>query len=126
MSENLPGNDPASNAPAPQAPPAMPDYSAAPAYPAATEQKGLAISSLVLGIVGVVFSFLVSFVGLVAGVVGLVLGILARKKGQPKGMSLTGIILSAAAIVLAIISMIIVAMFIGAALNDPNLQNLNN
>ena len=120
MSENLPGNEPGSN-PVPPAPPAAPQYQGA-AAPVAAEPKGLAISSLVLGIVGVVFSWFVPFIGIVGGIVGLILGILARKKGQPKGMSLTGIILSAVAIVLAIIAIIVVAMVIGSALSDPNLQ----
>ena len=120
MSENLPGNEPASN-PVPPAAPQMP----APSYgnvPAPTETKGLAIASLVLGIAGVIFSFLVTFVGFVAGIVGLILGILARKKGQPKGMTLTGIILSAVAIVLSIILFIIAIVVVGSVLNDPSVQ----
>ncbi|GAA1656584.1 hypothetical protein GCM10009790_40440 [Georgenia ruanii] len=144
MSDNLPGNDRNSNpVPPPPAPSGTPNAHtpnahtapSAPAYdPAATnpgapaysggpaQPKGLALSSMIVGIVSLLISWPVSIVGIIGGVVALVLGIVARKKGQPKGMALTGIITGALAIVISIIAMIFVALVIGAALNDPNLQ----
>lgn len=116
MSENLPEGQPASNPVPPAAQPA-PGYGAAPVQP-----KGLAVSSLVVGIISLVLAWPVAIVGIIGGVVALILGIIGLKKGQSRGMSLTGIITGALAIVLAIIAMIVVAMFLGAVLNDPNLQ----
>lgn len=123
MSENLPGNDPVQ--------PAQP----APAYAGgvpgapATQPKGLAVTSLVLGIVSVVLAWwlgvvanIAGIVGLVLGVVGLVLGIVGRRKGQSSSMTLWGIILSALGIVLGIVAIIVVAAIIGSALSDPTLQ----
>lgn len=74
------------------------------------EQKqtnGLAIASLVLGIVSAVCIFfgVYAFIGIITGIVGLVLGILARKK-QPNGMATAGIILSAVALGLCVITFI--------------------
>lgn len=113
MSENLPGSEPVSN----PVPPTAPAYGAAPAQP-----KGLALSSLIVGIVSLAISWPVAIIGIIGGIVAVVLGIVARKKGQSKPMSLWGIITGAAAIVLAIVSLIVVAMFVSAVLTDPNLQ----
>jgi len=52
------------------------------AAPATSGGNGLAIGSLVLGIVGVALGFFIAIVGVVAGVVGLVLGILARRRAS--------------------------------------------
>ena len=69
--------------------------------------SGLAIASLVLGIIGLLTSLIV--VGAVFGLIGLILGIVALSKKQSKGMSITGIIIS-------LISILIVAgiMFFAA------------
>lgn len=67
--------------------------------------KGLSIASLVLGIVSVIFSCCLWYIGLPCGIIGLVLGILSMKKKAPgKGMAIAGIILSAVALVLGIIT----------------------
>ena len=55
--------------------------------------KGMAIASLVLGIVSILFSYTL-FIGLACGVVGLVLAILAKKKGFVGGMVTAGLVLS--------------------------------
>ena len=61
------------------------------------EQKqtnGMAVASLVLGIVSAVCIFFgyFAFIGIITGIVGLVLGVMAKKK-QPCGMATAGIVL---------------------------------
>ncbi|MDM7885219.1 MULTISPECIES: DUF4190 domain-containing protein [Curtobacterium] len=80
------------------------------AAPATNGGNGLAIGSLVLGIVGTVAALFIPIVGLIGGIVGLVLGFLARRRGQARGMVLGGIILSIVAIVLAVIGFILAAV----------------
>ncbi len=120
MSQNVPGEQPA--VPQPEQP-AAPAYSApaapaAPAYGAAAVQpKGLAITALILGIASIVFCW-VWWLSIPAGVVGLVLGIIGLRKGQPRGMALTGVILSAIGIVIAIILIIVIAAIVAAAIQQ--------
>lgn len=68
--------------------------------------KGMAIASLVLGIISVV---LCCIYGGILGVPGLILGILGMKKTpEAKGMAVAGIVLSIIGIVLLIITIIMV------------------
>ncbi len=69
-------------------------------------QSGLAIASLVTGIVGVVFAFLFAIVGLALGVVSAALGAVARRN-SPSGKATAGLVLGVVAIVLAIVNMVI-------------------
>ena len=66
--------------------------------------RAMAVSSLVLGILGLICSC-VPIGGLPLSVVGIVLGAISKKKGQD-GMATAGIILCIIGIVLAIIAMI--------------------
>lgn len=75
--------------------------------------NGLSIASLVLGIVGVVFSCCYAF-GIIPAIISLVFGIISKKKikesqGAQKGsgMSLAGIILSVVGILLSICVLIL-------------------
>ncbi|OII12450.1 DUF4190 domain-containing protein [Curtobacterium sp. MCBA15_008] len=88
--------------------------------PATNGGNGLSIGSLVLGIVGVVFSFLFVWVGLIASIIGLVLGIIARRRPtSSRGMVLAGIILSAIGLVLSIVFIIIaLAIVVPAVTNN--------
>ena len=75
------------------------------------QPQGMAIASMVLGIVSVVL-LCVPYIGIPAAIVGLILGIMARKKvaaGQAagKGMATTGMILSIIALALIIILLIV-------------------
>ena len=88
------------------------------AAPATNGGNGLAIGSLVLGIVGVVVGFFVAFVGIIAGVVGLILGIIARRRGLNRGMVLAGIILSAIAIVIGIIGIILAGVLVSQMMQN--------
>ncbi len=55
--------------------------------------NGLAIASLVLGIVSVVFSFIYVWIGLIAGVVGIVLAVKGRPS-EKKSFATAGLVLS--------------------------------
>ena len=62
--------------------------------------KGMAIASLVLGIIGTV-ACCVPIVAVICGIVGLILGIVANKKNKT-GMGTAGIVLSIIALVFGI------------------------
>lgn len=73
-----------------------------PVQAVAKDQSGLAIASLVLGLVSLV-GWLIPLCGFPLSVTGLVLGILARDSAR-KGMAITGIVFSIIALVLSIIN----------------------
>ncbi|MCL2376973.1 MAG: DUF4190 domain-containing protein [Defluviitaleaceae bacterium] len=73
-----------------------------PPAPAPEQGKGLAIASLILGCIGLVFSWLMGFAGLPA-LIGLILAIVAKKKGFSGGLGTAGLIVSIVAIVLNLI-----------------------
>jgi hypothetical protein len=86
---------------------------------AASGGNGLAVGSLVLGIVGVVFAFLFVWVGLIASIIGLVLGFIARRRGVgTRGMVLAGIVLSVIGLVLSIIFIIIALAIVVPAMSN--------
>ena len=70
-------------------------------------RNGLATASLVTGIVGVVFAFLLAIVGLILGVVATALGASARRSGVRDGKTTAGLVLGIVAIVVAIANMVI-------------------
>ena len=82
----------------------------------------MAIASLVLGIVSVIFVFFgaLSWIGIPLGIVGMVLGALARKKGENKGMATAGLVCSIVAVGACVIATIACAACIGglAALGE--------
>lgn len=57
------------------------------------KSNGYAIAALVLGIVSIVFSFFLQWLGLIIGIVGIVLAVVAKKK-NPSGMATAGLVLS--------------------------------
>ena len=80
----------------------------APMYPQAPQNhpaKGLAIGSMICGIVGLVFVWfgVSSFITLIAGIVGLILAINAKKKGFVGGMLTAGMVMSIISLVLGAI-----------------------
>lgn len=85
--------------------------------PARNPSNGMAIASMVLGIVGIVGSLIITYLGIILGVIALVLGIVARSKGEAvpghgRGLIITGIVLGALAIVVSVVTIIVrVAMF---------------
>lgn len=100
-------------------------------------KKGLAIASMILGIVACVVSWwgIVSgIIGIVCAIVGLILAIKAQKSykaiGQKNGMATAGLILSIIGLILSIIGTIVcgIALAAGTAVadqlaNDPELQS---
>ncbi|MCU1551182.1 MAG: hypothetical protein JWR36_1742 [Glaciihabitans sp.] len=111
-------------APEPTPPPAAP---AAPAYapaPAAGPKQALSLTSFILGIAGLVFSW-VPFLGFLASLAAIILGFIGRKKepAAPKWMSLIGIILGFVAIVIGII--VIAFLVIGIIANAALLNGVN-
>lgn len=79
------------------------------------EGAGLAVASLVLGIIGFIFTFIV--IGIIPSIIGLILGIIALATKKPKkGMSIAGIALS----VLSIL------MLVGIMSLVPSESNNNN
>ena len=79
------------------------------------KSNGLAIASLVLGIVAIVFSFIglsIPF-GLIIGIVGIILGVMAKKK-NPNGMATAGLVLSIIGTVLCAIVFIACMACVGA------------
>lgn len=79
------------------------------------KSNGLAIASLVLGIVAIVFSFIglsIPF-GLIIGIVGIILGVMAKKK-NPCGMATAGLVLSIIGTVLCAIVFIACMSCVGA------------
>lgn len=69
-------------------------------------QNGLAIASLVLGIVGLISSCIV--IGVAPAIVGFILGIVALIKKQNTGMSIAGIACSAVAGMIFLFFMMII------------------
>jgi uncharacterized protein DUF4190 len=105
----------------PPIPPAQPMYGAPNIYvqPAAPYPyvvaappepgSGQAVTSLVLGIISIVFTFIpcFGFVAIVTGIIGLIMGILGRKSVSRHGMAVTGIVLSAISLGLAVLFIIL-------------------
>ena len=76
---------------------------------AVEESKGLAIASLILGIVSILCG------GGIFGIVGLILAIVAKKKGQA-GPHTVGLILSIVGLVLGLIATIVILSIYGLAI----------
>ena len=71
--------------------------------PPQSGKKGLAITSMVLGIVAVCLCWCYGLVSVILAIVGLILGIISLKNNQAgKGMAITGLILSGLGLLLGI------------------------
>ena len=80
-------------------PPQAPNYPQPPMYPQGPAEqpgKGLAIGSLVCGIVSLVFCWTgcVAIISLITGIVGIILSVNAKKQGFIGGMSTAGLVMS--------------------------------
>lgn len=76
------------------------------------DAKGLAVASMVLGIVATVFAVFCFPIGIVCALVGLPLGAVARSKMKQPGISENGKGMATAGIVLGIVALAIAALFI--------------
>ena len=85
-------------------------------YRADSGNNGLAIASLVLGILSIILSFLgyATIAGLVLGIVGVVLGAKARKEAQT-GLATAGFVCSIIGVILCAIGLVCVLACAGAA-----------
>lgn len=116
MSENTPGRSegqPEQPKFVPAAPPVAPAGNTYSGYVPTKLPAGLAIASLVLGIVSIVGAIPLSFVTIVVALVGLILGIIALRKvskgtGGGKGMAIGGVVTSAIGFILSAVVLIFV------------------
>ncbi len=80
--------------------------------------KGMAIASLVLGIVAAVNICCCTYVGIICGTIAIILGVITLKKnGEGRGMAIAGIICGAIGAVVTLIMTIV---------NFVNISNGNN
>ena len=94
----------------------------------------MGVAALVLGIISIIIGF-IPFCGAIAllpAIVGLVLGIIdtvkKSKKGEPKGMSIAGLVLSAVAIAIIIFWVFVISVGIGmtaSTINEMDSNQLN-
>jgi hypothetical protein len=89
----------------------------------AAKGSGFAVTALVLGIVGLVFSFipLVNIVGIILGIIGLIFGLIGIFKSR-RTMSIIGSVLSLLAIILSIVISGAFASSVSDAINDAAAQ----
>jgi hypothetical protein len=99
-------------APAGATPPASTPPPAAPP-PIIQPTNGLAVASLVLGILSLVM-FWIPFLGWVPVLVGLVLGLVALQQPQGRGMAIVGIVCSGIALALKLLFWVFLASIFGA------------
>lgn len=95
-------------------------------YPEPKKTDSFAIVSLVCGICSLVFGCCLYVVTWIPAIVGLVFGILSIKRNQNgnKGMAIAGVILSALALLLAIVFIIFAVVFATSGVMSE-FQNLN-
>ena len=82
--------------------------------PQNNESKGLAIASMVLGIVSLVLSCVLWYVSIPAAIVGIVLGVMHNKKNGKCGMSIAGIVCSIISLVLIVLVLVLAAVGLAA------------
>lgn len=97
---------------APTPPPASP-YGAP--TPGAGPKQGLSLTSFILGLAGLVFSW-VPILGFLASLAAIIIGFIAKGKepGAPKWMWLVGVITGFVAVVISLI--VLILFFIGLAI----------
>lgn len=89
--------------------------------------NGLAIASMVLGIISIVLGLCYG-VGIIFGIVSIILGIMSKKAsdGKLSGMALAGIICSVIGIIISIIMLIIVIISFSMASEFSQSQGYDN
>jgi len=88
------------------------------------EGNGMAVAAMVLGILGLVLSF-VAGAGFICGLLGLIFGIIGIKKagrigGKGKGMALTGLITGSIGMLINLIIIAVVVFVLIAAGEDAS------
>jgi hypothetical protein len=98
------------------------------AYGRATDANGMALASMILGIVSYPISFFASCAGIVPAILAVIFGFIARnrvKRGETtvgNGQALAGIILGMIHLGLLVIGIIIVAIFFGVMASQGGLK----
>jgi hypothetical protein len=86
-----------------------------PVAPVANPGKGMGIAAMVLGILGILFLCINTWVAIGCAIVGCILGGLGMKKskevGMSNGMGIAGLVCSIIALAIAVIAIIFVAAF---------------
>lgn len=92
----------------------MSDYNSNPAAP---PSKGLAIGSLVVGIIALLLSLIpvIGFLSWILGPAGLIMGVLAVNKPASKGLAIGGIVTSVLAIVVCILWVVGIGAMVAAS-----------
>lgn len=72
------------------------------------KSKGLAVASLVLGILAFLTGLI--YLGAILGILAVIFGIIALKKRQPKGLAITGIVTGALGIMGTIVAITLVML----------------
>jgi len=85
--------------------------------------KGLALTSLVLGILSLVFMFVPFFgwIGTIVGIVGIILGAIAKQQGAKGGVATAGLVMSIIGAALSLILYIACYACIASVVNNPAL-----
>lgn len=97
-----------------------------------SQNNGLAIASMVIGIIALLLAWIpiIGFIGFVGGIAAIIMGIIALKKATGKGMSIAGIITGALSVLssLAMAFLFFGIIILGAASveNDAVVTENNN
>jgi len=83
-----------------------------------TEQKGMSIASLVLGIVGLVL-FCFWYISIPLAILAIIFGIIGKNKGG-KGMAIAGLVLGIITVVIVVGLVLIGLLFADAVINEMN------
>jgi hypothetical protein len=105
--------------PYPSQPYASPQPFAYSAPPSGTGKQGLAVTALVLGIVGLVTGWIPVW-GVIVGVFAILFGVIALAKKQSKGMAISGLVMGVVSIVMSAIVLAFVIIGARAVGGDPD------
>lgn len=98
---------------APAATPPTPTQTINIQAPPAGPSNGLAVASMVLGIIAL-FTFWLPFLGWIPVIVGLVLGLVAFGKPNGRAMAVTGVVCSGLALLVKVMFWVVLAGALGA------------
>lgn len=87
-----------------------------PVAPQKKPSNGMAIASLVLGVLAIIFVFIYAWIGIVLAVVSIVLAAIAKKE-SPSGLATAGLVLSIIALAICVIAVIAVIACAGTLLS---------
>lgn len=82
--------------------------------------NGLAVAGLVLGIVSLVFAFLYTWIGLIAGIVGIILSVKGRVSVEKRGIATAGLVCSIIGTALSGIFIACALCVVGTAIDAIN------